>query len=360
MARRIYRKNEALADLLRKCADKSNKAEMYAALEQLAGTVSDEMNRKFGFIAEKNEAEALDVNPAFEIQEAVLDGDIFSDIFTMTMLGWDEQPMFPMGIVAPGTEGEYVAYTMPSHGKVPHRFVEGDEVTINTYRVANSIDWLIKYFRQARVDVVGQGLQVLRNGFTQKFNDDAWHTIMAAGLDRGLMVYDSAATQGVFTKKLLQLLKVAMMRNGGGNTASTNTFSLTDLYISPEAMEDIRSWTNDDLSEDSRRDMELNAEGTVQRLFGVNLHTLTELGESQKYNNYYTNTLGGSLASSDVELVIGLDKSKSNDFVMPVRGNGIEVMADESMIRSGYTGFWAESEIGFGILDTRAVLLGSF
>jgi len=358
---RIYRKNEVLETLLKRTADVSNKADAYAAMEELATAVSEQMNVKFGFKhSVSNEAEALDVNPAFEIQESVLPGDIYSDIFTTIMLGWDEQPSFPMGIVAPGTEADYVAYTMPSHGRIPHRFVEGDEVTVNTYRVANSIDWLVQYARQGRVDVVAQALEVLRNGFTQKFNDDAWHTILAAGLDRGLMVYDGAASAGVLSKKLIQLMKIAMMRNGGGNTASADQFRLTDLYISPEGMEDIRSWSTTDLSETSRREVELNAEGTVTKLFGVTLHVLTELGESQKYNNYFTNSLSGSLQASDVELVVGLDRSKSNKFVMPVRGEGVQVVADESLLRSGTQGMWSEATIGFACLDSRSVLLASF
>lgn len=361
MARKIYRKNEALAKLLKRSSDyRKNKVDAIAAMDEIALCAEASMNEKFGFVsADADDATALDVNPSFEIQEAVFDGDIFSDIFQITMLGWDEQPMFPMGIVTPGTEGEYVAYTMPNNGRIPNRYVEGDEVTINTYRIANSMDWSIKYARQGRVDVVGQALQTLRDGFVMKMNDDGWHTLLAAGLDRGLMVYDSSAAAGSFTKKLLQLLKIAMIRNGGGNSASSNTFKLTDLYISPEAMADISNWSSADLSEVSRTEMERDAEGTVTRLFQVNLHTLTELGEGQKYNNYYINTLGGSLAGGDVELVVGLDLSKSGKFIMPVRGQGLEIMTDESMIRSNYQGFFGQLETGFGVLDTRSILLGS-
>ena len=358
--RRVFRKNEALAELLQRSADyRNDKTSAIAAMDEFAAMVQDEFNKNFGFAVASDTEEALDVNPAYEIQEAIFDGDIFSDIFQITMLGYDEQPMFPMGIVTPGTEGEYVAYTMPNNGRIPNRYVEGDEVTINTYRIANAIDWSIKYARQARVDVISQALKVLRDGFIMKMNDDAWHTLLAAGLDRGLMVYDSSASAGSFTKKLLQLMKIAMKRNGGGNMASSDAFTLTDLYISPEAMADITNWGGSDLSEISRTEMERDAKGTIQRLYQVNIHGLTELGEGQKYNNYYLNTLGGSLAASDVELVVGLDKSKEGKFIMPVRGDGINIMADESMIRSNYQGYFGDAELGFGVLDTRAVILGS-
>jgi hypothetical protein len=156
-------------------------------------------------------------------------------------------------------------------------------------------------------------------------------------------------------------MKVAMVRNGGGNLASAKQYKLTDLYISPEAMEDIVNFSSTDISELTRRDIELNAEGTVKRIFGVNLHVLSELGEGQKYTNYFTSTLSGSLASTDTELVIGLDLSRqSNPFVMPVRGGGIEVYYDESLFRSGVVGYWGSMECTFSCLDTRSVILGSF
>jgi len=37
-------------------------------------------------------------------------------------------------------------------------------------------------------------------------------------------------------------MKTVMRRNGGGNSTSANRGQLTDLYVSPEAVEDIRNW----------------------------------------------------------------------------------------------------------------------
>lgn len=352
MGRKVIHRDEALVALLKQSASQ-NRAEKLEAMDKLAKMAADEMNVRLGF--------ALDVNPDQEIQKPVMPGDIYSDIFETIMLAPDEHPMFPMGIVAPGTEDDYAAYTMPSHGYIPQRKVEGDEVTIQTYDVANAIDWNIKYARAGRVDVVGQALAAMQNGFVQKFNDDAWHTIIAAGYGRGLITYDSSATAGVFSKKLIQLMKIAMKRNGGGNSSSINTFNLTDLYVSPEGMQDILSWTDSDVSELTRRDLELNAEGTISRIFGVNIHELTELGEGQKYTKYYTDTLSGSFGEgTDVELVVGIDRTKDNVFKMPMRTAGVEIYPDETRLRSREQGYFSIAEVGFGVLDSRSILLGSF
>ena len=190
-------------------------------------------------------------------------------------------------------------------------------------------------------------------------NDDGWHTLLAAGVDRDLVVYDSDANASQFTKRLVSLMKTVMRRNGGGNSASNNRGMLTDLYVSPEAMEDIRNWGVDQLDEVTRREIYTAADGTVNRVFGVNLHSLDELGEGQEYQLFATETLGGDVTTqSDVEFVVGLDLSKNDSFIMPVRQE-VQIFEDESLHRQKRAGFYGWAEQGFAVLDNRRVLLGS-
>jgi hypothetical protein len=86
---------------------------------------------------------------------------------------------------------------------------------------------------------------------------------------------------------------------------------------------------------------------------------MDELGESQEYQTYYLSQLGGALGpSSDVELVVGLDQSSKDSFIMPVRQN-VEVYPDPSYARQGRISFWGTAELGFGVMDNRRVMLGS-
>jgi hypothetical protein len=84
--------------------------------------------------------------------------------------------------------------------------------------------------------VNARATQVLEAGFVKKMNDDAWHTLLAAGVDRNILVYDADAAAGQFSKRLVSLLKVVMRRNAGGNSASVKRGQLTDLYVSPEGV----------------------------------------------------------------------------------------------------------------------------
>ncbi len=215
---------------------------------------------------------------------------------------------------------------------------------------------LLKYARDARWDVVGRAMEVLRSGFAQKINDDAWQTILAAGVDRNIFVYDADAQPGQFTKRLVSLAKTIMRRNGGGNSGTNNRGRLTDLFLSPEAMEDIRNWGVDQVDEITRREIYVSADGSVNRIFGVNLHDLDELGVGQSYQQFYVNQLSGTMGTSDVEIAVGLDLSANDSFIMAVR-EPLQIFEDETLHRQRRMGWYGWQEQGFAVLDNRRVLI---
>lgn len=297
------------------------------------------------------------------LREGVIDGDLVNalNIFQSMPLAPGSFAEWPLDMLAPGTEDEYRAFTNPGNGRIPEHNVSSDYVMVPTYGIANSIDWALRYAEAARWDIVMRAIEIFKGGFVKKINDDAFHTLLAAGVDRNILVYDADATAGVLTKRLVSLLKNTMSRNAGGNTVSVNKGVLTDLVVSLEAVEDVRNWGLDQVDEVTRREIYVAGDGApvLTRVFGVNLHPVMELGESQEWQLYYSNKLSGTYASSDVELVIGLDLSKNDSFVMPVRKN-IEVFEDPSLHRQQRAGVYGWGEMGFAVLDNRRVILGSF
>ncbi len=325
-------------------------AEMTMWLQQ-----SGSNDRAVAQAAQRNLAKALEV----PLRQGVLKGDILGNVFSRERFAPGTSIEYPLDMLAPGTEKDHVAYTIPGHGRIPERHVESDVLVIQTYMIGSSIDWLLKYAREVRWNIVGRAMGILEASFVRKLNDDGWKTILAAGVDRNIVTYDAAAAAGVFTKRLVSLMKITMRREAGGNTGTPNRGRLTDLYMSPEGMEDIREWGTDQIDEVTRREIFQMDDGTLMRIFQVNLHELDELGEGREYQNYYTNVLGASLAVSDVELVVGLDLSSNDSFVMPIRQE-VEIFEDETLHRQQRAGFYGWGEFGFGVLDNRRVLLGSF
>ena len=294
------------------------------------------------------------------LRQGVLVGDVVTNIFQALTMEPGTTTEFPLDLLAPGEEDEHVAYTNPGHGRIPERQVEGDYVMVPTYSISSSIDYLLRYARDARWDVVARAAQVLEAGFVKKINDDGWHTILSAAVDRNILVYDSDAAAGQFTKRLVSLMKTVMRRNGGGNTASINRGRLTDIYLSPEGLEDIRNWGVDQVDEVTRREIYTAGEGGLTRIFGVNLHDVDELGQGQEYQEFFDSDLSGALGpSSDVELVIGLDLQSNDSFLMPMKQQ-VQVFEDDTLHRHQKAGMYGWAELGFAVLDNRRVLAGSF
>lgn len=308
------------------------------------------------YAARQKVAKAIEV----PLRQGIQPGDIHSDIYNPISAEGLSTMEFPLHFLAPGTESEMAGFSMPSFGAIPQKHIQGDYVNVPIYYIANSIDWDMRYARNARWDIVSDAAQAMQNGLIKKKNDDAWHTLLAAAYNRNIVVADSDSAAGVFSVRLVSLLKLVMRRNGGGNSSSINRFNLTDLYISPECLADIRSWNVDQVDEVTRREIFTSADGVLNRIFNVNLHDIDELGEGQEYNTYFTSTLGATLptaGNAKLELVIGLDKSKTS-FVSPV-GEGLAVYPDDTKRRSLQQGMYCTEARGWACLDSRVILAGA-
>jgi hypothetical protein len=326
-----------------------------ATLDMLVATAADDKNVR--------EAAQWDFAKAIEgpLRQGVLVGDTKNGV--MTPIPWSEtMPVeFPLDLLAPGEEDEFTAYTSPGVGYIAEKRVAGDYVTMATYEINNAIDWELRFARNATWNIVQRALQVLEAGFIKKMNDDAWHTILSAGVDRNILVYDGDAATGQLTKRLFTLAKVVMQRNAGGNSASLKRGILTDLFLSPEGMADIRNWSLYEVDEFTRREIYIASDDAdvLTRVMGVNLHDMTEFGVGHEYQNFFVNQLGGTIPSSDVEIGVGLDLRNLDSFVMPVTQQ-VTVFPDDNMHRRGLEGYYARARQGFGVLDGRRTLIISY
>lgn len=296
------------------------------------------------------------------LREAIFVGDLLENIFYKKYFPPGTSPEWELDLVSPGDEGAFTAYTIPQHGYIPERAVEGDYIRLATYRVGTSIDCDLKLIRESRTDILGRLAYIASAGVTKKLNDDGMHTLITAAADRGVVVYDSDAASGQFTKRLVTSSKVIMRRNGGGNSNSLNRRKLTNMLASPEGIEDIRNWGVDIIDEITRREIFTSSDDDSFRLFDVLITAVDELGEGQEYQQFYTNVLGAQLATGDVELAIGLDLSKPpvmRSFVMPFKEE-FTLYNDAALHRQQRFGYYGWGEYGFGVLDNRDVIVMTY
>jgi len=291
------------------------------------------------------------------LREGIFPGNIINGIFEQVKFDYGTQYEMPTSPFAPGTEKEYVAFTVPNYGVLPQKFVEGDYVSIPTYEIAGVISIGMKYARDAKWDVVGRLMNVLEAQVVKKMNDDGWHLLLATAADRNIMVYDSNANSGQFTKRLISLGKTVMRRNVGGNSTSVNRGRLTDIFISPEGTEEMRNWGIDQIDEVTRREIYQADDNSdvIQRIYSVNLHDIDELGEGQEYQQYFMNELQGTLIPGDLELLIGMDLSKNDSFIQPVR-SPFQIVENDQVAMQRAISYYGIADIGFGALDNRRII----
>lgn len=313
-------------------------------------------NPAVAFAASRELATAL----SLPLRKAVLSGSTIDGIFEELDFRTNPNVEFPLDLLAPGDEGDHYAYTIPGEGLIPYRNVEADYLRIPTYSLGNAIDCNLRFLRDANWPVVNRMIEVLEMGFAKKLSDDGWQTIIFAGTDRNLIVTDNNAAAGQFTPRLIALMANTMRRGGGGNSGSMNRAKLTDVYMSPEAHFDMRDWDLSQVSDNVRTNIYYSPDdgGDLAVVYGVKVHTLDELGEGQDYQTYYGTTLGGGMGTNDTEIVIGLDLNANDSFVHPIRED-VQITEDNTLHRQNRFGLYGRTEIGFGVLDSRRVLLGS-
>lgn len=336
------------------------------AIEALKKTASSNLQERLA--AQQAFAQALQE----PLRQGIFDRDNLGEIYEKQVLQPGAQANYPLDFIKPGFEDDFVAFTMPKQGRIPERHVEGDELWVHTFRIANAIDWDMTYAENARFDVIARAIRVFEAGFVRKINSDGWRTILAAADGRGLIITAGGAAAftgstivptpaaGQFTKELISRAKTAMMRGAGGNG---NSGRLTDVYLSAEAMEDIRAWNVDEIDEITRREIFVNKEYGLASIYGVVLHEMTEFGEGQEYQQYLSTTLGATLptvgGTARKEWAVGLDLSTMDSFVMPIRKE-LQVYDDPGLYRQLRAGVFGYQDHGFGVLDSRRCLLLSF
>lgn len=286
------------------------------------------------------------------LREVILSGQIYNQIFSVEKYDIKTKPMYMLDWIVPGTEGDYVAYTIPAQGELPRKLVSGDYIEIPTYEIGASVDWNRRMAQVAGPQFLRKAQSRLESMLTKKLNDDCFHALLMAIVDRGVVVYDAAALANQFTKRVVSVANLVMRRNAGGNSV-TNNRKLTDIFMSLEAHEDIRNWGLDIVPDIVRARIYDSGEG-LKDIYGTNLNPLFELGVGQEYQDYYTNSLSGTLPAGDSEIAIGLDLSVNDAFVMPVHEEASVEFDDER--RARLQGFWATMMFGVGVLDARRCL----
>lgn len=328
------------------------------------------------------------------IQTVLLQKATSNAIYRDVEFNENDRPTIPIELYLDATEENFIrvwSQTVP--GGLPTNIVQGlNEYTFNVYPLDSAIAFQKSYLKQARLDVLTAGIQRMTNEIAIKQDRNAWAVLLnalAQATTNGSSHIINATQAGTFLPHDLNRLwtKIARMNTSfiGGTPATANgPAGLTDLFVSPEVMEDIRAFAynpvntrggyKSDTTEsgeanvpltDNVRDRIWNSGGLAE-IYNVTLHTMVEFGKGQAYNKVFDNFYGGTFDSDTQEILVGVDLSQ-NVFLRPVvvnddqqvlsaTGGQIVVRPDDQFVtREEKTGFFAKVKEGRVILSDKAL-----
>ena len=326
--------------------------------------------------AEANQAFAAFLGPV--VAKVLLQAATASAIYTDLPYDEDDRPSIPLDLWYDGGEGYVTTWSQSVAGGLPTSTVEGfAEMKVATYRLDSAVSFLKRYARRGRLDVVSKAVERMANEVLVKQERNAWAVALKTLAESG-NVLNTQETTVTFTLDILNRLMTQVKRinrsYAGGTT--TDAYGLTDVFVSPEVKEDIRSFayqpvaitttantlpTNNVLTNlpDGVREDIYRAAGT-QEIYGVAIHDLIELGGGQKYNSLFKEFYSGTFTAASNELIVGLDLTK-DAFVRPVArqaesGGTFTALPDDQFVaRSEKIGFYGFLEEGRACVDSRAV-----
>jgi len=329
--------------------------------------------------AEASQAFAAFIGPV--VSKVLLQAGTASAIYSDSVFDEDDNPSIPLDLFHDAGQDHVTVWSQNVAGGLPTSTVEGmSELKVATYRLDSAVSFLKRYARRGRLDVVSKAVERMTNEVLVKQERNAWAVVLKAlaeartgsvsnnSIPGGHVVYDSSNT-GTFQlshlNKLMTLVKRLNTSYAGGTT--TDTYGLTDIFVSPEVKEHIRSFayqptttSNTNLADSVREDIYRSA-GT-QEIYGVTIHELVELGVNGKYTTLFNAVKGQQTFTLGTnELIVGLDLSKEA-FIRPVArqsdsGGTFTVLPDDQFVaRSEKTGFYGSLEEGRVCIDSRAVV----
>ncbi len=290
-------------------------------------------------------------------------------------------PTIPIETYYGANEGLITIWSQSMPGGLASSQVWGaDEYRFTTWKLFTAVNFLKKYLEESRLDVLTKGIERMSQELLFKLEYQAWTvllTALAGATTNGADHLISATTAGTFQmddfNRLLTAIKRLRTAWTGGTPVSTPGEGLTDMFVSPEVMEDLRAMSYQPMNTragsvassgatalglpDNMREEIWRSGG--KSLFDVRIHELLEFGVGQAFNGLFDNVYTGSFTTGTQELVLGADLSLDSAIKVEGTDAGEDTTFrtepdDQWTKRSGKVGWYAEGELGLMVADVKA------
>lgn len=299
----------------------------------------------------------------------------------------DDLPSFPLDLYYNANVNQVQVYQQNMAGGEGSSLQTGlQEMLLSTYRLDTAVSLLEKNIRRGRLPYVSLALNRAAQELLIKTERNGWIILMKAlgeastnGVKHTIATTSANVLQVDDFNRLITLNDRLNVAFNGGTPDNNYTGGPTDMFLSPEAMQEIRSWSyqpmntravpNTDESTavplpESIRERIFNANGTPE-IFNKTLHRMLELGTSRTYNNLFSLYAqagiaggGASFSATADELIFCADLTR-DAAIKPIAqnaeyGTSLVMQVDDTFSkRSGKVGWWGGIEQGNVVIDAR-------
>lgn len=306
-------------------------------------------------------------------------------IYTQSTYNEDDQPSIPLDLFYNDGVDFVQVWQQNIAGGLPTSQTYGvDEMLVSTYRLDSAVSMLKKFARKARLDIVSKTISKMLNEVLIKQERNQWSIVLKAlaeALDVDGNTHLIASTQAnIFQIDDLNRLFTKVRRINSAFNAGTPVLSdskgLTDLFVSPETLQDIRAFAyqpmntrafpNSDESTavplpDAVRQQIFENAGAPD-IYGVLIHEVLEFGDNRVYNNLFDTHYSGTPAfvGATDTLVLGVDKGRESCIKLVAQnadtGDTFTTIPDDQFLsRSEKIGWYGAVEMGNVVIDARAL-----
>lgn len=323
------------------------------------------------------------------LAEVINNAPTMSNLFTTLQFDPEDNPSIPLDLYYDINDADYVKVYSQNHaGGLPTNQVlpTVSELKVATYSLDTAVSFDRKYAAKSRMDVVSKTFTRIAQEILLKQENTSSALILGSlaeaatnGVDHLRM---SSLTGGRFVledmNKMLTLSKRINSSWLGGTPVGAGR-GVTDLIVSPEIVEELRSFAynpintvatastgNDIAAPDEMRMSVYNTAG-LPEFYGISIMEILEFGVGKKFTNVFATAAGdasatttaGNFAAQD-DLVIGLDRSRES-LIRAValdsdNGSEFSLEADDQYSkRQRKIGYYGGLEEGRMVLDDRAL-----
>ena len=351
---------------------------------------------------------------AYEAQAAVADllGPVVSEVinnaptvgnlYTSLSYGEDDNPSLPLDLFHDITDEDYIqVYSQQVAGGLPYSqvFPAHNELKFSTYTLDSALAFDRKYVRKARLDVVSKTFNRMAQEVLLKQTKTAFN-VLATALVKGQGTSATAGSQIIgsttenrfvlddFNRLITKSKRINSSFNGGTPVGGAKS-GITDLLVSPEMVEQLRSMAynpintvdadggtptgNDGQVAPDVLRQELFSAAGLPSFYGINIMEINQMGIDQTFNKLFAAVVTaegatvvgggntGTFAQASDEIVIGIDRSKDALIRPVVVGEGspseLQVLVDDQFsVRQNKIGYYGKVEAGRICIDDRALI----